>query len=269
MISMPIMILSFLLAITILVAVHEFGHFWVARRFGVKVLRFSIGFGKPLLRWRRNGENVSPGQFMPTLESHPRLMMRTGRWILRQALHDLQRLQEALQRPFGFSINLSGEQMEDPQLETLAHELIASLQLDPSHITLELTESSLVTDLDKARDFMNRCHEMGMQIAIDDFGTGYASLAYLQHFPADKIKLDKAFVDPIDPTDRATLAIPEATIAMAHALNASLVAEGVETEMQLDTLASLGADLIQGYYYSRPLPFDELLDYLKRENAAP
>ncbi|SIO08767.1 PAS domain S-box-containing protein/diguanylate cyclase (GGDEF) domain-containing protein [Sulfurivirga caldicuralii] len=229
--------------------------------------------GKPqlveaLLRWRRDGELVRPDQFIPVLEEHPQLMIEVGRWVLRQGLNDLLHMQTVAGDGFGVAINLSSHQMNDPELETLAHELVMTLGLNPATITLELTESALVSDLDRARAFIDRCHGMGVQTAIDDFGTGYASLAYLQHFPTNKIKLDKAFVDPIDPNVPKSFAIPEAAITMAHALGAQLIAEGVETEVQARTLAKLGADMIQGYYFSRPLPLDELLAYLKAQHAS-
>ncbi len=216
-----------------------------------------------LLRWRRDGELVRPDHFIPVLEAHPQLMIDVGRWVLRQGLEDLVRMQAVFGRDFGVAINLSSHQMNDPELETLTHARITELGLRPISVTLELTESTLVADLDKARSFISRCRGLGLSTAIDDFGTGYASLAYLQHFPTDKIKLDKAFIDPIDPNDPKTQAIPEAAITMAHALGARLIAEGVETDVQARTLAALGADMIQGYYYSRPLPLDDLLAYLQ------
>lgn len=229
--------------------------------------------GKPqlveaLLRWRRDGELVRPDHFIPVLEEHPQLMIDVGRWVLQQGLSDLKRMQAIAGEAFGVAINLSSHQMNDPELETLAHDRLQTLALNPACITLELTESTLVADLDRARAFINRCHGMGVQIAIDDFGTGYASLAYLQYFPTDKIKLDKAFIDPVDPDVPKSLAIPEAAITMAHALGAQLIAEGVESEPQARILATLGADMIQGYFYSRPLPLDDLLTYLK-EHIAP
>jgi len=220
-----------------------------------------------LLRWRRDGELVRPDHFIPVLEEHPQLMIEVGRWVLRQGLEDLARLQATAGPEFGIAINLSSHQMNDPELEERIHDHLRALGIDPATLTLELTESTLVADLDKARAFINRCHSLGLKTAIDDFGTGYASLAYLQHLPADKIKLDKAFIDPIDPDTPRTLAIPEAAITMAHALGAALVAEGVETQVQARTLAALGADMIQGYHYSRPLPLDELLAYLQEHTA--
>ncbi len=217
-----------------------------------------------LIRWKREDTLVSPGEFIPVMERYPQLMTRVGRWVLRQGVADAARINRDHARPVSVSINLSAVQFNDSELIHILRDSLARHALPPDRLTLEITESALMTDLGRTRALLAALRELGVHVAIDDFGTGYASLQYLQLFQPDKLKLDKSFIDPIDPQDRRTLAIPEATVAMAHALGAKVVAEGVETAEQAAALSAIGCELLQGYHFARPMPLDELLDFLKR-----
>jgi EAL domain-containing protein (putative c-di-GMP-specific phosphodiesterase class I) len=127
----------------------------------------------------------------------------------------------------------------------------------PADLEIELTESVLVADPDRANDVLRRLHAMGVRIAIDDFGTGYSSLSYLKRFPAQTVKIDRSFISGL-PTDRDDTAITQAVIAMAHSLGLRVVAEGVETADQLGLLQQLHCDEVQGYLLGRPVPAGEI-----------
>jgi EAL domain-containing protein (putative c-di-GMP-specific phosphodiesterase class I) len=129
-----------------------------------------------------------------------------------------------------------------------------------SKVELEITESLVMTNPKKAIELLHRWRELGCHIAVDDFGTGYSSLAYLRHFPLDRLKIDKTLI-----TDRA---IVKAVIELAHSFGMKTVAEGVEDSEVLAMLKSMGCDLIQGYFYSKPLPLDALISYLKNPLVA-
>ena len=221
-----------------------------------------------LLRWRWNDTPVSPEEFIPLLESRPALMIRTGQWILKQAIADMARLnteRPAGHPPIGVSINVSGIQLQDASLpDQLAHHL-QTQGLPPDLVTLEITESTLIEDVDTALNFIERCRKTGVEIAIDDFGTGYSSLKYLQAFNADKIKLDKVFVQTLDPAHPRTRAIPEMTISMAHTLGARLVAEGIETTLQYRLLREMGCDYLQGFLFGRGMPLEELTHLIRNK----
>lgn len=241
-----------------LVLFHQPVHNTLERRFTLT---------EALIRWRRDGELVPPGAFIPVLERYPQLMTRVGRWVLRQGIADAARLNRILSHPVSVSVNLSAVQFNDTDLIAILKEALTRHKLPPAQLTLEITESALMADLGRTRALLDALRELGVHVAIDDFGTGYASLQYLQLFQPDKLKLDKSFIDPIDPQDRRTLAIPEATVAMAHALGAKVVAEGVETAEQAAALSAIGCELLQGYHFARPMPLDALLDFLKQSET--
>jgi EAL domain-containing protein (putative c-di-GMP-specific phosphodiesterase class I) len=164
------------------------------------------------------------------------------------------------------SVNLSPLQFEQ---EDLVDMVLASLDrygLSPSNLELEITESTLMTDISTSIGKLDLLVDEGISISIDDFGTGYSSLYYLKNFPIDVLKIDQSFVRDIT-QDESDAQIVETIILMAHNLGIGVVAEGVETKDQLDLLDSFGCELIQGYYYSRPLPLEDIIAYLHAEKS--
>ena len=153
-------------------------------------------------------------------------------------------------------MNLSARQVDDPQLVATVEGILATTGLPPEYLTLEITESALMRDAVSALAVLKALKSIGVALAIDDFGTGDSSLSYLQRFPLDILKVDKSFVDELG-GDQGT-EIVAAVINLAHALGLSVVAEGVETERQLETLRALRCDYAQGYLFSHPLPAAEL-----------
>jgi EAL domain-containing protein (putative c-di-GMP-specific phosphodiesterase class I)/CheY-like chemotaxis protein len=211
-----------------------------------------------LLRWQHPERGtVPPLEFIPVTEATG-LIVPIGAWVLEQACADAVRWGE-LSRDgsvFTVAVNVSGRQFVSGLAE-LFQEILSRTGVDPTTISLEVTESTVMGDPEVTITTLRRLKSLGLAISIDDFGTGYSSLAYLRRFPLDEIKVDKSFVDGLGRDPEAT-AIVAAVMGMAHALDLTVVAEGLETEQQLVALRSLGCDEAQGYYYARPQPAGEI-----------
>ncbi|MBT0961507.1 EAL domain-containing protein [Denitromonas iodatirespirans] len=207
-----------------------------------------------LARWAHplTHEQVPPSRFIPIAEESG-LIQHLGAWALRQAcLQNKAWLDAGLPR-IVVAVNLSANQLSQPNLVEAVAEILRETGLPPSLLELELTESALMEDPEQANDVLRRLKALGLRLAIDDFGTGYSSLAYLSEFPVDQLKIDRRFITQIA-TDAASEAISTSVIALAHQMGLRVIAEGVETEEQLEFLNRHGCDEIQGYYYSAPMP---------------
>lgn len=213
-----------------------------------------------LLRWTSEGKSIPPDRFIPIAEETG-LIVPIGDWVMRAALYERRRwLDQGYVLPRMF-VNMSARQFAQKNLVAIVGRMLQEVDLSPEHLGIEITESLLMERPDDAVRTLKTLSSMGVQIAIDDFGTGYSSLSYLKRFPLHKIKIDRSFVRDIA-TDPDDAAIVTAIIAMAHSLNATVVAEGVETQDQLNFLQAHGCDAFQGYLFSRPVPDKEILDYL-------
>jgi diguanylate cyclase (GGDEF)-like protein/PAS domain S-box-containing protein len=214
-----------------------------------------------LIRWNHPRRGlVPPDQFIPLLEETG-LIVQVGRWVLETAAQQSLAWQRAgLDLP-SISVNLSARQLQsDTFLDDVANALSES-GLPPACLDLEITESMLMQNAEQAIRILGGLKKMGVTISLDDFGTGYSSLAYLKRFPLDTIKVDRSFVrDIVADSDDAS--ITRAVITMAHHLKLKVVAEGVETAEQLAMLISHQCDVIQGYFFARPLPLDEMAQLL-------
>jgi diguanylate cyclase (GGDEF)-like protein/PAS domain S-box-containing protein len=221
-----------------------------------------------LARWTHPTRgSVSPGDFIPIAESTG-LIVEMGAWILDQACRDIARWRQIPGREqFTVAVNLSGRQLAEADLPRLIATTLSRYGLASDALTLEITESVLMSDTAAATASLTAIHDLGVRLAVDDFGTGYSSLLYLRRFPVDALKLDRFFVAGIDrnPQDRA---IVRAVIDLAHSLDLYAVAEGVETTGQLQALQTMGCDLAQGYLWSPAVPAHEL-DELLRQDVMP
>ncbi len=216
-----------------------------------------------LIRWNHDQLGyVSPSDFVPLAEENG-LILTLGEWVLRTACQQNKVWQEAGLPPMRVAVNLSARQFKDPQLADTIEKVLADTGLGPEHLEVELTEGILMEDSLVNGDTLQRLKSMGVQIALDDFGTGYSSLSYLTRFPIDVLKIDKSFIRDIS---EGREAIVTAIIALSRSLHLSVVAEGVETEQQLEFLYANHCDEIQGNYFSRPLPPDALVEWARAES---
>jgi EAL domain-containing protein (putative c-di-GMP-specific phosphodiesterase class I) len=163
----------------------------------------------------------------------------------------------------GISVNLSARTLHDTHLPDAVRDLLRQHETAPHSLTLEVTESALMTDPARAQEVLGRLTAIGVRIAIDDFGTGYSSLGYLKTLPVHELKIDKSFVLTMDAAATKDVAIVRSVVAMAQALGLEVVAEGVETASAWQVLRILGCTLAQGHYVSRPLPADKLSAWLR------
>lgn len=161
------------------------------------------------------------------------------------------------------SLNLSIKQLENEGCISRIKRIISEVGIDPKYLELEITESQIMQDSEKAIKLLEEIRDIGISISVDDFGTGYSSLSYLKRLPIDKLKIDRSFIDDL-PHDENDVAIVRAIIALAKSMNLEIIAEGVETKEQLEFLVDEGCPNIQGYYYSKPLPLDEYKEFLHK-----
>jgi len=221
-----------------------------------------------LMRWRHPRLGlVAPGRFIPLAESCG-LIGALGEYALRLSCHQAAAWQRAGLAPVPVAVNLSAQQWSQPGLTEIIRQALQDSGLAPQWLELELTESASMHDPDATLNTMRQLHEMGVQISIDDFGTGFCNLGYLKRFPVDKLKIDQSFVREIT-TQPDDLVISRLVVAMGHLLQLRVVAEGVETEGQLILLSEAGCDILQGYYFSRPVEADDCALLLASETRLP
>jgi diguanylate cyclase (GGDEF)-like protein len=216
-----------------------------------------------LLRWQHPQMGlVSPDRFIPIAEESG-LIRPIGAWVLKTACMQNRAWRRQGMQRFPIAVNLSPRQFGE---ESLLHDIKSALAdsgLEGSDLELEITESMVMNDPEQAVNTLRRLKELGIRVAIDDFGTGYSSLAYLKRFPIDSVKVDRSFVDDI-PQDVDSMAIAQAIIAMAHSLRLKVVAEGVESEVQVSFLRAQGCDEIQGHYFSAARSASEIPGIMRK-----
>jgi EAL domain-containing protein (putative c-di-GMP-specific phosphodiesterase class I) len=179
--------------------------------------------------------------------------------VLHEACHQLKTWQHHRWggKDGAVEVNLSARQIDHPEIVETVERILSDTGLAPANLTLEITESALMADAASALDVLSALKSLGVTLAIDDFGTGYSSLSYLQRFPLDILKVDKSFVDGLGSGEGSE--IVAAVINLAHTLGLRVIAEGVETEIQLEELQKLDCDFAQGYLFSRPVPAADLV----------
>ncbi len=218
-----------------------------------------------LIRWQHPELGmVSPMRFISVAEDTG-LIVPIGAWVMRTACLQNRAWHDAGMGGLRVAVNLSARQFGSPDLLDNIRAVLDESKLDPHCLEIELTESLFMSDVTLAVDLLHSMKAIGVNLSIDDFGTGYSSLSYLSRFPIDVLKIDRSFVTNItrDANDAALVA---SIINLAHNLKLSVIAEGVETEEQLDYLRRHGCDEMQGYYVSRPLPAPEFVQLLRKHN---
>lgn len=219
-----------------------------------------------LLRWRHPEKGVlGPGYFIPVAEQSG-LIVPIGAWVLQQACRQMKAWIEDGLPIQTLAANLSAVQFRTGDIEKTIADALAAVQLSPSCLELELTESILISDKDRAPEMIRRLKERGLRLSIDDFGTGYSSMAYLKRFQVDKLKIDASFAAGVgkDPDDTA---IVQAILQMAQTLGLETTAEGVEKPESVEVLREMGCTQVQGYVYARPMPAQEFSAWVRAYQA--
>jgi len=207
-----------------------------------------IGY-EVLLRWHHPERGmVPPSEFIPLAEECGAILP-IGEWVLREACREA----AGWESNHKIAVNLSPVQLANGDIVSLVQDVLAETGLNPNRLELEITESTIIDDKERALLTLRQIKELGVTIAIDDFGTGYSSLETLRSFPFDKIKLDKSFMWEVEGSPQAK-AIVRAILALGQSLSVPVLAEGVETQTQLDILQAEGCDEAQGYLLGRPAP---------------
>ena len=217
--------------------------------------------GEALIRWNSKKYGfVDTQYFIDVLESSNFLMPVTN-WVLNGAIRQCIRYQNICPG-FNMAVNLSPSLLTNRSIVEIISNAVNIWSLDPSSMTLEVTEGAIMINPEESLEILNEFHRLGFGISIDDFGTGYSSLAYLKNLPADELKIDKSFVMNMV-NDKKDESIVKAAIDLAHTLDLKVVAEGVEDRKVLNLLTAMGCDYAQGFYMAEPMPRDDLIKWIK------
>jgi diguanylate cyclase (GGDEF)-like protein/PAS domain S-box-containing protein len=244
---------------------HALGHGELVLHYQPK---FEIASGRlvgaeALVRWKHPTRGmVPPSEFIPLAESTG-LIVQVGEWVLEQACAQASIWQQAGLPPFRLAVNVSAREFT-PSLPERVARTLRHYRLPPYWLELEITESTLMHDIDQVIDIMDCVNGLGVALSLDDFGTGYSSLSYLKRFPIDTLKIDRSFTCGI-PRDSSDCAIASTIISMGRRLGHRVIAEGVETVEQIEFLRSAGCDEVQGYLYGKPLPAEEFEAALREQ----
>jgi diguanylate cyclase (GGDEF)-like protein/PAS domain S-box-containing protein len=210
-----------------------------------------------LARWHHPARGlISPSEFIPLAEEVG-LISQLGKWVLYTACQQIRQWQQAGLPHLVMSVNLSVHQLRSAAIVRTVRNILRETEVDPAQLELEITETGLMQDVELALKNLHKIRELGVRLSIDDFGTGYSSLSYLKKLPISTLKVDQSFIRGV-PADAGDAMIVRATVAMAHSMNLKVVAEGVWSADQVQFLATLDCDELQGFYFSHPLPAEQM-----------
>jgi len=232
------------------------------RRWGTPQVQGRIVGAEALIRWRHPSRGfIPPSKFIPVAEETG-LIIPLGQWILHSAINYILDLQKQGFKHVSVSVNFSSTQFNYEDIAFLVKDIARRRGIDPSSLKLEITESGLMDNVQDTIHKASVLREAGFKILVDDFGTGYSSLSYLKDLPVDVVKIDKSFIDEIadNPADQA---LTRAIIALARDLNMGIIVEGTENRRQIDWLFQQGCTVFQGFYFSKPLPYQDFLKLLR------
>jgi EAL domain-containing protein (putative c-di-GMP-specific phosphodiesterase class I) len=214
-----------------------------------------------LIRWIHPDLGfISPAKFIPIAEETGQIVT-IGEWVLRKACEDTKKWLDKYQNNLKIAVNLSGRQFDEEKLPKTIKAILEDVGLPPTNLELEVTESSLMRDIDQGMNILKGLRDLGITTAIDDFGTGYSSLSYLRRIPLDTLKIDQSFVRNLH-NDADDAAIARTIMDMADNLGLKVVAEGIEIKEHETFLQSIHCHIGQGYYYSKPIPAAEFENFI-------
>jgi len=227
---------------------------------------YTVVGAEALVRWEHPEKGlVPPYEFIPIAENSG-LILPVGQWVMEEACRQAKQWQDDGMDPFRVSVNISARQFQSHDFVANVQETLEKSGLDPRWLELEITEGMVIDKTDLAVEKLEQLAGLGITLSIDDFGTGYSSLAYLKRFSVHQLKVDQSFVrDIVDDHDDA--AITDAIIRLGHSLGLTIVAEGVETEEHIEILRQKGCDVMQGYFFSKPLPSENFVEWLQKKNS--
>jgi EAL domain-containing protein (putative c-di-GMP-specific phosphodiesterase class I) len=244
----------------------KFNHFTLVYQpqFNVKTNRTESL--EALLRWRHpEWGMISPVEFIPIAEKSG-LIQVIGDWVIETAVREIKEIQHQYPHVSSVAINVSALQLREIDFIHRLKTLLKKYQVNPSLIEIEITESLFIDGGDDVLQTLHNIKKMGISIALDDFGTGYSSLNYLRILPINRVKIDQTFVQQME-NDKRVQAIVKSVIDLSHNLGFNIVAEGVETVKQLELLTAMETDIIQGFYYSKPLNKGQLHQFLNNDTT--
>jgi diguanylate cyclase (GGDEF)-like protein/PAS domain S-box-containing protein len=219
-----------------------------------------------LARWQAPEFGLVPPSTFIQIAEETGLIQPLGDWIFWEACRQLRYFKDQGLTDLRVAVNLSTQQLRNENLPTVVRGALACYGLSPTELELEITESVAMHNPELTKAILGQLNELGIVLAIDDFGTGYSSLSYLKHLPIHRLKIDRSFVRDIT-SNHDDVAICSAIIVLGHELGLDIIAEGVETEPQRDYLKHLNCDMLQGFLYSKPLPADQVVDFIHRWNS--
>lgn len=223
---------------------------------------YPTGF-EALMRWNHPERGfISPAVFIPIAEQSG-LIVDASRWALRESCRALRRIESrtGFDSDLFMSVNFSSTDFASDDFVNTIYNIISENDVEPRQVHLEITERLLMGQPENAKDTLTMCRKAGMSIAIDDFGTGYSSLSYLHYFPIDTLKIDRSFVNDMH-KDEASMELVKSIIALGKNMKMKIIAEGVEQKEEADKLRELGCEMAQGYYFAKPLPEADVMDYI-------
>jgi diguanylate cyclase (GGDEF)-like protein len=217
-----------------------------------------------LVRWQHPSKGLlAPGQFFDDIEALD-LFSELDSYVLEQTCQTIAAWYKKYKRRVPLAINITAVEFQDPAFISNIQTMLIQYEIPPIYLELEVTENVVITDIDSVMHTIVLLQNMGIKVSIDDFGTGYSSLAYLRKLPIDKIKIDRSFIQEVASND-SDLTIVKTMVELSHGLGKRVLAEGVETQEQLQLLRNIGCDAVQGYFISKPISEEEFTKYLKRK----
>lgn len=219
-----------------------------------------VGF-EALVRWQHPTRGfIPPNEFIKVAE-HSGQIVFLENWIIAEVFRHADHILKRATKPYFFSINLSAKGLLTKNLPEVIESLLDKHNVSPHNIIFEGTETALIQDFERSQMVLTKLVDLGFTIALDDFGTGYSSLNYLRKLPVGKVKLDKSFIDNIESCDKDKI-LTQTIIELSHGLDLKIVVEGVERFEQIQILRDLNCDYFQGYYFSKPIPYDNIFRHL-------